>query len=389
MCSAYRSNLRDILGGRVWAVGARPLRSIIMGRVEILVIGQRVAWACALLQLACAPAHPGEQSSSVGGAPIGSGGPSSASGGSTPATSGGTTSGGAPSGSASGGQAATASGGAAGSSAGAGVAGSAGATAGTGTCSLGGSSALYCVDFESDATGKYQPSELDSDFENPVFSNGIAEGRVSVIQTDKTRGRSLRVLYPKDGYGPDMGGALWRLDFAESYEELYVSYWVRFESKFEWVGGGKLPGLTGGAANSGGNKPTGMDGFSARMAWREQGAAVQYMYYMDQPGEFGDDFIWSVHDAPAAFIPGTWHHVVHHVVMNTEGLRNGVLEAWFDGSLALKHNNVRYRAKGANFAIDAFYFSTFFGGDGPEWAPSSDQYIYFDDIVISKSMPAL
>ena len=67
------------------------------------------------------------------------------------------------------------------------------------------------------------------------------------------------------------------------YDDLYCSYYVRFAPGFDYVKGGELPGLAGGAANTGGNKPTGRDGWSARMMWRTGGEVVQYVYHVDQP----------------------------------------------------------------------------------------------------------
>ena len=35
--------------------------------------------------------------------------------------------------------------------------------------------------------------------------------------------------------------------------------------------------------------------------------------------------------------------------------------------------------------VDRFYFSTFHGGSGPDWAPTETCYIWFDDIIISEN----
>ena len=72
-----------------------------------------------------------------------------------------------------------------------------------------------------------------------------------------------------------------------------MSYDVQFEEGFDFVKGGKLPGLFGGEGNTGGGIPTGMDGFSARMMWRGNGRVVQYVYYPDQPEHFGHDMPWT------------------------------------------------------------------------------------------------
>jgi len=53
--------------------------------------------------------------------------------------------------------------------------------------------------------------------------------------------------------------------------------------------------------------------------------------------------------------------------------------------LALDAQGLRFRASGATFGIDALYFSTFFGGSTADWAATKDEYVYFDDFVISTS----
>jgi hypothetical protein len=52
---------------------------------------------------------------------------------------------------------------------------------------------------------------------------------------------------------------------------MRLSYYVRFSENFDFVKGGKLPGLFGGVGNSGGEIPDGTDGFSTRFMWRRNG----------------------------------------------------------------------------------------------------------------------
>jgi hypothetical protein len=229
----------------------------------------------------------------------------------------------------------------------------------------------------------YSEQTLAADWNDPPWNNGVGDGRVSIIEgSEAFAGRSLRVTYPAGGVGPSSGGAQWQLRFAASHDELYVAYRVRFGSSFDFVKGGKLPGFAGGAANTGGDKPTGLDGFSARMMWRTAGSVVQYMYYMDQPGNFGEDFIWDLGGSARTFQPGTWHLVEHRVKMNTPGSADGSVEGWFDGVKALERTGVRLRDSGATFGIEMLYFSTFFGGSDATWAPSKDEYIDYDDFVV-------
>jgi len=70
------------------------------------------------------------------------------------------------------------------------------------------------------------------------------------------------------------------------------------------------------------------------------------------------------------------------VVLNTVGASDGILEAWFDGSKVLENNRMEYRTT-QSVGINLFYFSTFFGGNDPSWAPATDQTLYYDNFVIS------
>ena len=140
-----------------------------------------------------------------------------------------------------------------------------------------------------------------------------------------------------------------------------MSYRVRFEDGFDFVKGGKLPGLIGGTGNTGGNRPNGSDGWSGRMMWRRGGDAVQYVYHPDQPGIYGEDFRWE-----RRFEPGRWHTVEHRFVMNDPRKHDGILQAWFDGQEALYVDDLRFRDVDS-FAIDQFYTSTFFGGGDSTW----------------------
>ncbi len=183
--------------------------------------------------------------------------------------------------------------------------------------------------------------------------------------------------------GPSEGGAQWKLLLDASYEQLFVSYWIRFDDDFDFVKGGKLPGLMGGTANTGGDKPNGTDGFTARMMWRTDGKKVQYVYHPDQPNSYGEDFEWN-EGGQRYFVPGQWHHVEHRVVINTPGQYDGIVEGWFDGELALHIDDLRFCTTDA-FSIDGLYFSTFFGGSGSDWAPSKDETVDFDGFIISSA----
>ena len=194
-----------------------------------------------------------------------------------------------------------------------------------------------------------------------------------------TLGHALSVHYLQGKIGPQDGGAEWFMPLGKRADDLYIAYRLRFGVGFDFVKGGKLPGLGGGANNTGGHKPNGDDGWSARMMWRTGGHAVQYVYHPDQPGVYGEDFAWRIGGEPVVFVPGRWYHVEHRIVMNTPGQKDGVIQGWLDGQLALEKRGLRFRNTAA-FAIDTLQFSTFFGGGDPSWAASRDEEIAFDDL---------
>ncbi|MDA3797978.1 MAG: hypothetical protein PF692_02745 [Kiritimatiellae bacterium] len=237
---------------------------------------------------------------------------------------------------------------------------------------------IYSNNFDQNSVGTYTVGMLNADWNSPSWSDGIAEGRVSIISGgDAYSGNSMQILYPQGQIG-NTSGALWEMKLNGSYNELYCSYKVKFGENlnFDFSKGGKLPGLGGGTTPTGGGKPTGYDGWTARIMWREVGELFQYVYYPDQAGIYGDYMGWEV-----LATPGVWHDMKVRIVMNSPGVSNGILEAWFDGFLVLSRNNIMYRKTDA-FAIDTLVFNTFYGGGDSSWAPFKNEYIYFDNFRI-------
>lgn len=235
---------------------------------------------------------------------------------------------------------------------------------------------FFAVDFQQSPVGGYGDSQLQADW--PRLEYSVTGGRTAIHQEGSNR--FLRVTYPRGAVGPNDGGAQWVMDLdSNAADELYTSYRLRFPDGFQPVKGGKLPGLSGGARNAGGNKPDGSDGWSARIMWRRGAAAVQYVYHPDQPTAFGEDLEWD-----RVFPTGQWITVETRVRMNAPGRHNGIVQTWMDGELVLDRTDIRFRDVDS-FAVDQFMFSTFFGGSTSDWAPVKDEYIDFDDFRISSS----
>jgi hypothetical protein len=91
----------------------------------------------------------------------------------------------------------------------------------------------------------------------------------------------LQLFYPKDSINP----ARWPQGGSEFYaapldvskaKNVTFEYKIFFPGDFEWVKGGKLPGLYGGHTGcSGGNAA--LDCFSTRLMWRAGGAGELYL----------------------------------------------------------------------------------------------------------------
>lgn len=98
-------------------------------------------------------------------------------------------------------------------------------------------------------------------------------------------GPVLQVKYPAGSFAPVAtkngntgikGGSefLSQPEQGDMYNTALLSYDLAFDSSFNWVKGGKLPGVYGGVSGegcSGGEKATGENCFSVRLMWRDNG----------------------------------------------------------------------------------------------------------------------
>jgi hypothetical protein len=246
------------------------------------------------------------------------------------------------------------------------------------------SAVVYRNDFTGQAPGPLTRAALDATWNTPAAGHGVAERRVEIVSGTEAfqGGESMRIAFPKGAVGPDAGGALWVLPLGGSYRELYASYRVRFGPGFRFAQGGKLPGLAGGTGNTGGIRPTGLDGWSGRVMWAPAGRMLQYVYHPDQAGDFGEGMPWIAADRRVVLVPNRWYHVETRVVMNSPGQRDGTVQTWVDGAPVLERGGLRFRDTPA-WGIDAFHVTTFFGGSDPSWAAQRDEVVYFDDFVIA------
>jgi hypothetical protein len=242
---------------------------------------------------------------------------------------------------------------------------------------------VFSQNLDHRSPGRYTKAMMQADWNRPTWNNGVDQGRVSVVSANADETRSyLRVTYPANQYGPWNGGAQWKVLLSYSgWDTLESIYRVRFEVGFDFKKGGKLPGLCGGDCNTGGKKPNGYDGWSARNMWRREGQVVQNLYYPDQPGIYAIDLPYAINGKNVYFIPGRWHEIRVRIQLNSPGVRNGWLEAWFDGQLGLDIGGLRLRDTDS-IKINQLYFSTFHGGNDASWSPSVTSYANFSSFSV-------
>jgi hypothetical protein len=74
------------------------------------------------------------------------------------------------------------------------------------------------------------------------------------------------------------------------------------------------------------------------------------------------------------------------VQLNQPGKTDGRIISWLNGKIVLDEKDFRFRDVDG-LKIDRFQFVSFFGGQGPDWAPTKDEYTYIDDIRLSITPP--
>ena len=159
---------------------------------------------------------------------------------------------------------------------------------------------------------------------------------------------------------------------------------MTFSKDFEWVKGGKLPGLCGGPESvTGGNPANGKNGFSARLMWRADGRGEAYVYHMNQPKKYGESFPFP---SDFRFQTGEPLLVRLRISMNSPGRRDGELNVWVgttkSGKLrhVLSRADIEWRAT-RDVALDSLLFESFYGGGDKTWAPRKPSFTLFSDIA--------
>ncbi|KAG0286059.1 hypothetical protein BGZ98_005249 [Dissophora globulifera] len=217
----------------------------------------------------------------------------------------------------------------------------------------------------------------------------------------------IQLNYPKGSYAPSLGpvagGAqFYATPFGNStpYDKMMVSYDVAFPSGFNWVLGGKLPGIYGGKAYdgcSGGLQSTGTDCLTMRLMWRPNAIGEVYAYVPADPKSSlcqtpgvlcNDQYGKSIGRGQIYFSAGTWNHIDMVMELNEPaGKQHGLLQVYLNGNKVIDMNNMPYRTTGM-VGFQGLMFSSFFGGSDPTYATPIDTSVYFKNMQLSVGNPA-
>jgi len=248
---------------------------------------------------------------------------------------------------------------------------------------------VFNQNFDQTPNGNLSVASIKKDWDSPQFLWGLKDrflfylgikGSTPEIIGDVNK--QLLVRIPSKTVGP-IAGSQWSTKFENSYNELLFQFDVKFDSNFCFVKGGKLPGLAGGKANTGGKKPNGMDGWSARMMFWEEGKLCFWIYHKNQPGEFGDSLFFKKNNNYFKFQRGIWYTIKHHIYLNKPGKKNGLIEGYINDTLWACRNNIEFRSI-EGLKIDQLIFSVFMGGDEPIYQSEKEERIYFDNFLVTK-----
>ena len=245
---------------------------------------------------------------------------------------------------------------------------------------------VWDLSFKNTSTGSLSEAELEAE---GGTMDWMSLNNNSYVVDDIEHNNSLKIKYPAGHVGPDgsSGGPSGSqfIKYLPSSNEYVLDYYVKFDDNFEFVKGGKLPGLTsGGGSWTGGNRPTNGQGFSARYMWVQNGKMLLYFYYWDMKDAFEWEFPLGVN-----FEKGKWHRLTQRIKLNTTNIKDqadGILQVFVDGEQVIYRDNIRYMNVNGS-GIDTFYFSTFYGGSSSSWAPQNSTYAYLDKFVVSTDMP--
>ncbi|KAJ8093470.1 hypothetical protein PM082_020327 [Marasmius tenuissimus] len=181
--------------------------------------------------------------------------------------------------------------------------------------------------------------------------------RTSNYQPWDNSSSAIQVFYPQGSTNPSSkprGGAQFYaspIDLSTA-KNVTFAYSVFFPIGFDFVKGGKLPGLYGGHSGCSGGD-TALTCFSTRLMWRKDGIGELYLYApKDQqtselcsgPESVCDStYGLSIGRGTFTYTPGKWTYVSQIVTLNTPGKQDGTFALDVNGERVIERDDIFYR----------------------------------------------
>lgn len=203
----------------------------------------------------------------------------------------------------------------------------------------------------------------------------------------------LKIKHPKDSCSSACGipgGAGFTAKPFDSFNGNVSSleYQVFFHSTFNFVKGGKLPGIVGGASGCSGcnsDVTSRTNCFSARFMWGKEGNGYPYLYLplnVNHEPEFcslANNCVAGcglAYNQQAYFTRNKWTKIREYVKLNTPGRNDGILRVWVNDVKKIDYAKMNYRTK-SSIGVNGFVVHPFFGGSGDTWKTPVDTYTLY------------
>lgn len=216
-----------------------------------------------------------------------------------------------------------------------------------------------------------------------IINNGNIKWDKSDFNNNNTKllqNNTISVLY--DAKTVDSGISK-KFDISKLCNNIYLSYNVYFPPYFDFVKGGKLPGLYGGDTKSGCSGCIHSEKcFSTRLMWRKNGKGEIYLYSPNQKnldvpiyndGRCGI----SLGRGNFEFNINSWINVEQNISLNDNNKNNGFIKLWINNKLYIEKYNIEFQKN--NIKNTGIFFSTFYGGSSNSWAPEKKMNALFSD----------
>lgn len=209
--------------------------------------------------------------------------------------------------------------------------------------------------------------------------------RLSVITEEGTANKLWRMVYPAGAQGTQQG-VFFDVGLPRA-TEYYVAFRLKLAQDFDFVKGGRLPGILGHAEGSTYDsictRPEPNSWMLTHAAFAEAGTMRNKAHFATAAGACGDSLGWNIGTGTDYTLQrDRWYTIELRTKLNTVGRRDGILQAWVDGVSVFERQGRVFRTS-EDLQLDTFRFWTMFSGRDSSAAPNVAQTAYFDDIVVS------